>query len=431
MNCGVSVFPSPVQSVSLADGPQLSSFGKLNVSTTHSVFDNQMEYGLDTQTTWDATANGTLATASTDGSVTSGSNAVGPVNTDTRFCPITVSSTDTHYSVLQSRQYCRYVPGKGSVSYITGIFAAGSSYTAYINLRTSTSGSVVDTSVAQSSWSEDKLDGTGKSGINIDFTKVQILIIDAQMLYAGRVRVGFDVDGCIYWAHYFKVANNQAVPTMQTYNLPVRAEGRTGASSTTFRVGRFDSANGVFFSTTRSSTGGTIQFLCCSVQNHGAEELRGFPRSAPASITAIAVTTRRPVLSIRPKATYNSRTNRGHIEALEFLVRATTNDSLCELVIGGTLTGASFASVGTASIAEYDVSATAISGGTTIKQFNAISGAGSTAVSSGTDADFRNPLVLSLIDALTATQTTVSLVCTSYSGTSNVASGANWHEQVI
>lgn len=43
----------------------------------------------------------------------------------------------------------------------------------------------------------------------------------------------------------------------------------------------------------------------------------------------------------------------------------------------------------------------------------------------------RNPLVLSQIDALTATQTNISLVCTSFSGTSNITAVANWHEQVI
>lgn len=418
----------------LADGAQLSAFSKLNVTTTHTTFDYQMEYGLDTGSTWDATANGTLATASSDGSVSSGGNSVGPVNTNTRLCPITVSATNTHYAILQSRQYCRYIPGKGNVTFITGVFAAGANATASIVLRTSTSGSVNETaSIPQSSWNVDTFGAGTKnpSGITIDFTKVQILVIDAQMLYAGRVRVGFDIDGILYWAHYFKIANNQSVPTMQTYNLPVRAEGRTGASTTVFRFGRFDANNGIYLQTSRTSLGGTANFLCCSVQNNGEEELRGFPRAAPASTTTIGVTTRRPVLSIRPKATYNSRTNRGHIDQLEFLIRATTNDSLCEIVVGGTLTGAAFTSVAANSIAEYDVSATAISGGTTLKQFNAISGAGSSAVSSGADTDTRSPLVLSQIDALAATQTTITLVCTSYSGTSNVASGANWHEQVV
>ena len=149
--------------VSLKDGAQLSAFGKLNVTTTHTIFDCQNEYGLDTLRIWDATANGTLSSASpsTDGSVVNGSNAVGPTNTNTRLTPITVSSTNGHYSVLQSRQYCRYVPGKGAITYITGVFAAGVGSTASITWRSSTSGSVVDTVSQQASWNVDKLDGTG------------------------------------------------------------------------------------------------------------------------------------------------------------------------------------------------------------------------------------------------------------------------------
>lgn len=417
----------------LADGPQLSAFGKLKVTTAHTVFDCQNEYGLDTLRIWDATANGTLssATPSTDGSVTNGSNAVGPTNTNTRLTPITVSTTDTHYSVLQSRQYCRYIPGKGHITYITGVFASGSNASVALNLRTSTSGSAVTNSVAQASWSEDKFDGTGKSGITLDFTKIQILVIDAQMLYSGRVRVGFDVNGMLYWAHYFEIANLQVVPTVQTYNLPVRLEGRTGASSTTFNIGYFDSANGVFLSTTRTSKGGSIQFECCSVQCEGEEELRGFPVTAPTGITTYAVTTRRPVLSIRPKTTFNSRTNRGHIEDIELILRAITNDSFYEVVIGGTLTGAAWTSAGSRSIAEYDSSATAISGGNTLISGFILSGSGNVSQQTIRSSDTRSPLTLSQIDALTATQDAVSIVCTSFTGTSTVTPIMNWHEQVV
>jgi hypothetical protein len=46
-------------------------------------------------------------------------------------------------------------------------------------------------------------------------------------------------------------------------------------------------------------------------------------------------------------------------------------------------------------------------------------------------ADFRNPTVLSKIDALAATQLPVTVVCTSTSGTSNIRAGMNWHEKVI
>lgn len=415
----------------LGDGPQLSAFGKLKTIQSRTIFDCQNEYGLDTLRLWDATANGTLVTASTDASVSSGGNSVGPTNTNHRMTPITVSATNGHYSILQSRQYLRYIPGKGHVTYITGIFAAGSGASVSICLRSSCTGSIVDTEVAQADWNFDKMDGTGPSGKTLDFTKVQFLIIDSQMLFTGRVRVGFDIDGLIYWAHYFLIANHQALPTVQTYNLPVRMEGRTTASTTDFRIGYFDTVNGVFLKTSRTSLGGTINFTCCSVQVEGEEELRGFSLSAPSGISTIAVTTRRPIISIRPKATYNSRTNRAHIEQVEYLIRASTNDSLVELVYGGTLTGASFTSVGSESVAEYDTSATAISGGTVGFKGFALSGAGVVASAIGGKADPRQPLCLSKIDALTATQSIVSVVCTSFTGTSNVTPIMNWFEQVV
>ncbi len=60
------------------DSVLLDSFGRLRVSTANTIFDSQQEYGLDTRTTWDISANGTLpsASSSSNGSATSGSNAV-------------------------------------------------------------------------------------------------------------------------------------------------------------------------------------------------------------------------------------------------------------------------------------------------------------------------------------------------------------------
>jgi hypothetical protein len=290
---------------------------------------------------------------------------------------------------------------------------------------------VVNTTIAQASWNQDPFDGTGPSGITLDFTNIQILVIDAQMLYAGRVRVGFDVDGILYWAHYFLIANNQAVPTMQTYNLPVRMEGRTGPSSTTFNVGRFDANNGILFSTTRAITGGTAYFECCSVQNNGPDELRGFPQSVSRGITTVAVTTRRPVMSIRPKTTFNSKTNRAHIEDIDVIINAGNGAVYWELVIDGTLTGASFASVSANSIAEFDTAATAITGGGTILSGFAAGGGTAAKGTTSSNKEFRSPLVISLIDALAARQIPVSLVCTSFSGAADVTTAMNWYEQIV
>jgi hypothetical protein len=400
------------------------------------LFDSQQEYGLDTLTTWDATANGTLsiATGATNGSVADGAgNLVGPRNANTRMTPITVSGTIAHYSVLQSRQYIRYIPGKSHLVLITGIFSPGtvanldarvgyfdSANGIFLKVtngvagfvrRTSTSGSVVGTEVTQANWNIDPMDGTGPSGKTIDLTKTQILFIQAQWLGVGRVIAGFDIDGVLYPCHQFLNANSLSVPYTQTFNLPVR----------------FELLN------TAASAGGTIQFVCCSVQSEGGEEARGFPRSASNGITTIPVTTRRPVLSIRPKATYNSITNRAQIEQEELQLNVTTNSAYYEIVIGGTLTGASWTSVGTDSVAEFDVAATAITGGTVIARgFATTTGAGASAAGSAKgETNLRNPIVLSQIDALTATQIPFTIVATSFTGTSNVSAALNWFEQVI
>ena len=427
--------------VGFGDTQSVDAFGRLRVSNPTALFDSQQEYGLDTLRLWDATANGTLVSApSSNGSVTSGSNAVGPRNTNTRMTPITVSTTNGHYSILQSRQYPRYIPGSSHLVFVTGVFTTGANPTASIVRRSSTSGSVVDTGtgvkVPQTEWNIDGFGAVGNtnnpSGKTIDFTKAQILFISAQWLGVGRVIVGFDIDGMLYPAHQYLNANVLAVPYTQTFDLPVRMETRnTGASTCVTRAGYFDSANGIYLENSVTTAGGTAYFNCCSVKSEGGIEARGFPNSSPVGITTTAVTTRRPVLSIRPKATYNSVTNRAHIEEIEYLLRATTNDSFVEVVIGGTLTGAAFTSVSANSVAEYDTTATAISGGESIIKGFALSGSGSSALTAKGETDIRSPLTLSQIDALTATQTPISIVCTSFSGTSNVTAVMNWHEQVV
>lgn len=427
--------------VTLKDTAQLDSFSRLRVSNSFTLFDAQQEYGLNTLNTWDAvvydssggTATYSATTPSSNGSVSDAAgNAVGPTNSDSRMTPITVSADNGDYSILQSRQYVRYIPGKSQLIFVTGVFAPTTGASAYITLRSTGSGSTSDSrKIPQADWNIDKMNGRGASGVNLDFTKTQILVIDAQWLGVGRVRVGFDVGGKVCYAHEFMNANVLAIPYTQSFNLPVRLEAQNVAGEIVSRVGYFDKYNGVFLETSVAASGGTINFVCCSVQSEGGQDVRGFPRSASNGITTIGVTTRRPVLSIRPKATFNSRTNRGHIELSDFALSASSNSSYYEIVAGGTLTGASWTSVGSDSIAEYDVASTAISGGIVIANDFVLSGSGATRGSTSGALDARSPLVLSQIDALTATQIPISIVCTSFTGTSNITSALNWHEQVI
>lgn len=467
--------------VGLGDSAGLDAFQRLRTSSANILFDSQQEYGLDLQRSWDATANGTLPTIiSPNGQVVSGSNAVGPRNATTQMTPITCSSTDGHYSILQSRQYTRYVPGFGQLILMTGIFATGSSPTVKF-VRRSATGVTSPLEVAQSSWNIDKFDGTGPSGVTLDLTKTQILFITAQWLGVGRVIMGFDINGRLMPAHQFLHANNESYPYTQSFNLPVRMEVRTSGSTTIARSGYFDVNNGFFLECTKATAGGTINFVCCSIQSEGSVDIRGYPQTASNGITTIGVTTRRPVLSIRPRATYQGLTNRGHIELADFDVTAATNNAFYEIVIGGTLTGASWKTVGTSltagsfvtgvqyvittvgttdftligaasntvgvvftatgagtgtgtavreeSVAEFDVSANAIVGGTTIKSGFVLSGAGVVRGLFSGEADIRNPMVLSKIDSLAATQTNTSIVMTPFTGTSNLSATFNWHEQ--
>jgi hypothetical protein len=470
---------------SFTDGILLDSFNRLRVSQASTLFDSQQEYGLDTLRTWDCTANGTLPTIlSPNGSVSSVGNSVGPRDVNTKLTPITTSATNGHYSILQSRQYTRYIPGYGHLIFLTGVFATNASYEASIVLRTSTSGSPSDIrSIPQSQWNIDKFDGSGPSKYVLDLTKTQILVIGAQWLGVGRVLVGFDIDGCIHPAHEFLNANILSVPYTGTFNLPIRWQQQTLASQTKVDAGYFDSSGGVFLSTTNANAGGTSYFNCVSVQSEGASEARGYPQSQNPGIGSIAVTTRRPVFSIRPSSTFQGITNRAHIELDDFWVTASTNPSIYEIIVGGTLTGASWLPVGNTQVAgtlvtgirykivsvgstdftligaasntvgisfvatgagsgtgivtpensvvEYDVSATAITGGGTIITGEVISGAGAARGIGTGGLDFRNPLVLSKIDNLAANQVPVTIVCTSVIGTSNIRAGLNWHEQVI
>lgn len=474
--------------VALGDTETSDAFNRMRVSQPTTLFDSQQEYGMCTSRCWNMDANGTREVRSSDGYATDGAgNLVGPRDVNTRLCPITATATDGHYAVLQTQLYIRYIPGKSHLVYIAGVFAADADYEASLVVRSSTSGSVSDANAKlQSEWSIDKFDGHGPSETRLDFTKVQIMVIDLQWLGAGRVRVGFDIGGRIFYAHEFNQANVGSVPYMQSANLPIRHEMRTDATYTYSRAGYFDAANGPFLQIRHATKGGTTYFECASVQSEGGVEARGFPLTRGNGVTGVAVTTRRPVLSIRPRAIYNTLTNRGHIEPASFEVMTQTKDVYYEVILGGTLTGASWVPNGTAitagsftvgvrytiatvgttnftligaasntvgvefvatgvgtgtgtatpnvSIADYDVTASAITGGVMIASGYAIAGTGSSKSGASSEGvvEIRSAVSIAQIDAGTCLQPNITIVATSLDGTTATVRGTiHWHEQVI
>jgi hypothetical protein len=270
---------------------------------------------------------------------------------NTRMVAVTCNA-GTGTSFFQSFAYTPYQPGMGQLIATTFVIGTGVAATTvdvgYFDanngvifrqngttnlqfiLRTSTSGSVSDANIAsQSAWNIDTmLNGTGPSGITLDITKAQILIIDLQFLGMGRVRCGFDINGIIYYCHEFRNANNLTVPYMQTASLPV----------------------GMLVSSTASAGAKTSYFKCAAVHSEGGDSTKfGYMFATPEAVETAASGTRTHLLSFRPKTTFNSITNRMYIEVLDIQMIATGADPVFwELCVGATTAASTWADVNTA-----------------------------------------------------------------------------------
>lgn len=397
----------------LASSPHVDAFGRMRVSTIASIFDSMLQYDLDPINNLTELAGNGIVTHlpnESAASISTGGTASGDK------------------AIYQSRKYHRYQAGKSQLALITAnlgesklnvrkrvglfddangfIFEQDGAGVASVIIRSSTSGSPVDNRVVQSNWNLDKLDGTGPSGVTLDLSKAQIFVIDFQWLGVGKVRMGFDIDGLLYYCHEFKHANSVTTVYMSTPHLPVRTEiENTGQAASATAIKKF----------------------CSSiVAEGGLPEEPGYAFSANRGIAALAVTTRRPVLSVRLAPSFQGKVNRAHLIFKEMEMLAATNSCLWELVVAGTLTGASWVDVDTVnSIAQYDLSATAIAGGRVFDQGFAVSGAG---VAKGQSQGGDVPVeVFNSYDG--TTPTVISLVCTSFTGTSNINALLRWNEQ--
>lgn len=166
-------------------------------------------------------------------------------NTNLASTKISVLSNVIASRIRQTKRRFNYQPGKSqeiltTFSSITtstgitkkvgyyddknGILLQNSEGTASIVRRTFTSGSAVDNVITQDNWNIDTMDGNGKSGVTLDFSKTQIFYIDLEWLGVGRVRVGFVIGGLIHYVHEFLNTNNLTSVYMSTPNLPIRYE---------------------------------------------------------------------------------------------------------------------------------------------------------------------------------------------------------------
>lgn len=220
----------------------LDAFARQRMSTPATRFDSKM-LGDGLELVWD------------DQEV-SGSGTTSTYNTNQASVTIGVSATTAGKRVRQTFRRFNYQPGKSQLSIFTfsdiattsgiskrvglfddrnGIFTQSVGGVVSVGVRSSTSGSAVDSTVPQSSWNIDKLDGAGSSGITLDPTKTAIPFVDFEWLGVGTVAFGFFIDRQPIYVHLQHHANTTNIVYMSTPNLPVRYEienDGTGAAAT-------------------------------------------------------------------------------------------------------------------------------------------------------------------------------------------------------
>ncbi|KKK52864.1 hypothetical protein LCGC14_3100620, partial [marine sediment metagenome] len=214
----------------------LDAFGRqritqpLTVFDSKQIFDNQPRFWDETEGLLDFTSTHSVLTASTVISYDAGATG----GTFTR----------------QSFMRFNYQPGKSQLIMMTGILRKSGSPLAQIGyfdddnglffetntedvtgvvLRSGVSGSTVDTRVVQANWNLDVMDGSGVSGITLDWSKTQIFVIDFEWLGVGTARMGVFAHGEIHYVHQFRNANVLDVVYMSTPNLPCRYQLTAGA----------------------------------------------------------------------------------------------------------------------------------------------------------------------------------------------------------
>jgi hypothetical protein len=271
--------------------------------------------------------------------------------------------------IRESKRVFPYQPGKSLLVMATFVFAAqqenlrqrvgyfGANDGVYFEqngtdvrfvVRTSTSGSADDTRyVAQSSWNTDKLDGTGPSGYTLDVTttpSAQILFMDFEWLGVGTVRCGFVIDGQFIVCHKFHNANTLDKVYMKTAILPLRYE---------------------ITATGTLSSSADMKQICSSVISEGGyQQVKALSWARMTAATTVT-TSFEPLVSIR--------LNSGSLDAVVlpayYTIFPIPNNVDYEIALlkNATLTGASY-NTATFDNVDFDVSATALTGGTIVLQ---------------------------------------------------------------
>lgn len=328
-------------------GTSADAFGRVRISPPVTLFDSQNRYAKSADFDEAVSGSATVTYSADESSVL-----------------LNVTSASGDKVVRETKRVFAYQPGKSllvmntfvmptahanlrcRVGYFgvnNGVFFERSGTALRMVRRTYTSGSPVDNVVAQADWNGDKLDGTGSSGLTLDTTKSQIFWQDFEWLGVGSVRTGFVINGKFIVCHTFNHANILALVYMTTAILPIRYEiENTGATD----------------------GNRTMRQICSTVISEGGYEKKTALQTARTATATTVSTTLVPLVSLRlDSSRLDSVVIPDGYNVLPLASASTTFE--IQLVKNATLTSASWTQT-TSDNVEFDVAATAITGGTII-----------------------------------------------------------------
>jgi len=404
---------SNFSNIGIKDGPNLDSFSRMRVSLPDYVFDGQLTYDLQ-PLLFESITNGSGATVTHDAS--NGSALM------------TFASTPTGgKSYMQTFEHFRYTSGRSQLIFITFNMVEEASdtlkfagYSDGVNgiefqldgttkqfkiYSSTTNGNEIATS---ENWSIDKMDGTGPSGKTLDITKTQILVIDFQALYVGRVRIGFDIDGEINYCHEFNHSNIVAYPYLATANLPLKV----GMTST-------------------GTVSTTMNFICCSViRESGPTPLEGYQISQGSGLKTAASGVRTHLLSIQPRTTFNSVANRVKFILDSVNVIAIGSSPIkWELCIGDVISGTTAVTNVNASYSAFDYNTAATTSGSPaiVIASGYVPSSNQARGSERKDVNIKYPICLNAAGAVRSLGR-ITLLATGLGGASNCYASMTWTE---
>lgn len=398
-------------------GTNLDAFGRLRVSNPETLFDSSHRYS--DNNLWADDITGTAAAT---------------FSADEGLVNLTVGSASGDEIIRETTKVFSYQPGKSLLVMSTfvmgtakanlrqriGYYGAGNGIyfervgtSLYMVERSSVTGAMVDTQVAQANWNQDTLDGSGSasnpSGLTLDAAKAQILYMDVEWLGLGTVRTGFIINGAFIPVHNFNHANLVNTTYITTASLPLRYE---------------------MSNTAATSGASTLKQVCSTVISEGGYQLAGAQQSIGTTITSpVTLTTAGtfyPLVSLRLKTT---RLDAIAILTAVSILGVTNNVNYkWEVVARGTTTGGTWVSAGTNSGVEYNITGTAFSstGGRILATgFFQGSNQGSSPVDILKEALFASQLER---DPFVPTPYELTLACTAGTNGAQVLASLDWEE---